>query len=65
MGGAAYTANQRKMAEKRLANGEPATAVARQLNLHIRTVARWRDALGIEPHPWGWPLGRSRKMEGK
>jgi hypothetical protein len=65
MGAAAYSAKQRQLAEKRLADGEPATAVARQLNLHIRTVARWRDGLGIKPHPWGWPVGRSRKKEGK
>lgn len=65
MGAARFKAEERRAAEKRLAAGEPATAVARQLNLHIRTVARWRDALGIKPHPWGWPLGRSRKMEGR
>jgi len=65
MGAATFNPEERRAAEKRLADGEPASAVARQLNLHIRTVARWRDALGIKPHPWGWPIGRSRKKEGK
>jgi len=60
-----YSDKQRQVAEKRLADGDPATAIARELNLHLHTVVRWRKALGIKPHPWGWPLGRSRKKEGK
>ena len=60
-----YSDKQRQVAEKRLADGDPATAIARELNLHEHTVARWRDALGIKPHRRGWPLGRSRKKEGK
>ena len=60
-----YSDKQRQVAEKRLADGDPATAIARELNLHERTVARWRDSLGIKPHQRGWPLGRSRKKEGK
>ena len=57
-----HTQEQRALAELRLRQGQPAAAVARELELSERSVSRWRDALGIAPKPRGFPRGKPRTI---
>lgn len=57
-----HSQEQRELAELRLRQGQPAAAVARDLKLPERSVARWRDALGITPKPRGFPRGQARRV---
>jgi len=57
-----HSQEQRELAELRLRQGQPAAAVARDLKLPERSVARWRDALGITPKPRGFPRGQTRRI---
>jgi hypothetical protein len=57
-----HSQEQRELAELRLRQGHPAAAVARDLKLPERSVARWRDALGITPKPRGFPRGKPRRV---
>jgi hypothetical protein len=62
MAGRKHSHEQRELAELRLRQGHPAAAVARDLKLPERSVARWRDALGITPKPRGFPRGKPRRV---
>ena len=62
MAGRQHTHAQRQLAEQRLLAGEPAAAVARELQLSERSVTRWRDALGVAPKPRGFPRGKARRV---
>lgn len=62
MAGRQHTFAQRQLAEQRLLAGEPAAAVARDLQLSERSVMRWRDALGVAPKPRGFPRGKARRV---
>jgi hypothetical protein len=57
-----HSQEQRELAEQRLRQGHAAAAVARDLKLPERSVARWRDALGITPKPRGFPRGKARRV---